>query len=68
MQWQNKIISSSAMSMAAVRMQDLIDDSERLAGKLPAELVEIIIPIQQMLQHECQVSIGMLKSLRSSKE
>jgi geranylgeranyl pyrophosphate synthase len=67
MQWQNKIISSSAMSMAAVRMQDLIDDSERLAGKLPAELVEIIIPIQQMLQHECQVSIGMLKSLRSSK-
>jgi geranylgeranyl pyrophosphate synthase len=67
MQWQNKIISSAAISMAAVRMQDLIDDSERLAGKLPAELVEIIIPIQQMLQHECQVSTGMLKSLRSSK-
>ena len=67
MQWHNKIIISPAMKIAAVRMQDLIDDSERLAEKLPAELVEIIIPIQQMLQHECQISTGMLKSLRSSK-
>ena len=67
MQWQNKIISSPAMKIAAVRMQDLIDDSELLARKLPAELVEIIIPIQQMLQHECQISTGVLKNLRSSK-
>ena len=67
MQWQDKIIVSPAMKVAADRMQDLIDDSERLAENLPTELVEIIIPIQQMLQHECQISTGILKSLQSSK-
>jgi geranylgeranyl pyrophosphate synthase len=67
MQWQNKIIASSAMNTAALRMQKLIDDSEQLANKLPAELVEIIIPIQQMLQHECRESTGILNSLRRSK-
>ncbi len=67
LQWQNKIIASSAMNVAAIRMQSLIDDSERLAEKLPAELIEIVIPIQQMLQHECQKSTGMLKSLRRSE-
>ena len=55
------------MNVAAIRMQSLIDDSERLAEKLPAELIEIVIPIQQMLQHECQKSTGMLKSLRRSE-
>ena len=48
-------------------MQELINDSEHLSEKLPAELVEVVVPIQQMLQHECQKSIGMVKSLRSSE-
>jgi hypothetical protein len=45
------------MRTATDRMQDLINDSERLAEKLPNELVEVIIPVQKMLQHECQKSI-----------
>ena len=65
--WQNKIIASPAMNIAAIRMQELIDDSERLAEKLPTELVQIVIPIQQMLQHECQKSTGVMKSLRRSE-
>lgn len=65
--WQNKIIASPAMNIAAIRMQKLIDDSERLAEKLPTELVQIVIPIQQMLQHECQKSTGIMKSLRRSE-
>jgi octaprenyl-diphosphate synthase len=67
LQWHNRIILSSAMKVAEVRMQNLIEDSERLAEKLPSEMVEIIVPIQQMLQHECQKSTGILKSLRRSK-
>ena len=67
LQWHNRIILSSAMKVAEVRVQDLIEDSERLAEKLPSEMVEIIVPIQQMLQHECQKSTGILKSLRRSK-
>ena len=66
-EWQNKIISSTAINIAAIRMQELINDSEHLSEKLPAELVEVVVPIQQMLQHECQKSIGMVKSLRSSE-
>ena len=60
MQWHKQIFVSPAMEMAAVRMQDLINDSEQLADKLPSELVEVIIPIQNMLQHECQKSIEIL--------
>ena len=67
LQWQSEIISSPAMNVAAVRMQSLIDDSVRLAEKLPAELIEVVIPIQEMLQHECQKSTGMLKSLQGSE-
>ena len=63
MQWQSEINNSTAIGIAGVRMQSLIDDSERLAEKLPAELIEVVIPIQQMLQHQCQKSTGMLKSL-----
>jgi geranylgeranyl pyrophosphate synthase len=60
MQWQKQIFISPAMKIAALRMQELINDSERLSEKLPSELVEVIIPIQNMLQHECQKSIGIL--------
>ncbi len=67
LKWQTEINASSAMNVAAVRMQSLIDDSKRLAEKLPVELIEIVIPIQQMLQHQCQKSTGMLKSLRRSE-
>tara|TARA_Y100001935_G_C17287340_1_gene501144 strand:+ start:47 stop:610 length:564 start_codon:yes stop_codon:yes gene_type:complete len=63
LQWQSEINNSTAIGIAGVRMQSLIDDSERLAEKLPAELIEVVIPIQQMLQHQCQKSTGMLKSL-----
>ena len=55
--WQEKILVSSAMITATLRMQELINDSKRLAEKLPTELVEVIIPVQNILQHECQKSI-----------
>ena len=61
MHWQKQIIASSAVEISAIRMQDLIDYSKRLAEKLPSELVEIIIPVQQILQYECQKSTGLLK-------
>jgi geranylgeranyl pyrophosphate synthase len=57
LQWRKQILISPAMGTATDRMQDLINDSERLAEKLPNELVEVIIPVQKMLQHECQKSI-----------
>lgn len=56
-QWQEQILISPAMEIATIRMQELIDDSEQLVEKLPNELVEVIIPIQKMIQHECQKSI-----------
>ena len=60
MQWQKKILASPAMKVSALRMQELINDSELLVERLPSELVEVIIPIQNMLQYECQKSIEIL--------
>ena len=60
MLWQKKILASPAMKVSALRMQELINDSELLVERLPSELVEVIIPIQNMLQYECQKSIEVL--------
>ena len=60
MQWQKKILASPAMKISALRMQELINDSEQHVERLPSELVEVIIPIQNMLQYECQKSIEIL--------
>jgi geranylgeranyl pyrophosphate synthase len=67
MQWQKKILVSPAMKIAALRMQELINDSERLAEELPSVLVEVIIPIQKMLQYECQKSIEIITSQQTAR-
>lgn len=54
--WQHQIIASSAMHTAAKRMHAMLGESEQLAASLPAELVEVIAPVQQMLQQVCQKS------------
>ena len=61
MLWKKKILVSSAMETAAFRMQELINDSKLFAEKLPTELVEVIIPVQNILQNECQKSIEILR-------
>ena len=64
MQWREQISASPAMQAAVVRMWDLIDASKRLSEKLPTELVEVVIPVQNMLQQECQKSMEILSPLQ----
>ena len=53
-------MESSAMKAVAVRMRGMLDESERLAASLPDELMEVIIPVQQMLEQVCQKSVRAL--------
>ena len=50
----------AAMKVAAVRMHGMLDESERLAASLPEELMEVITPVQQMLEQVCQKSVRAL--------
>ena len=59
-QWQDAITESAAMKVAAVRMHGMLDESERLAASLPEELMEVITPVQQMLEQVCQKSVRAL--------
>jgi geranylgeranyl pyrophosphate synthase len=52
--WQSKIIESSAMHFAAQKMLKMLRESEELAAAQPAELVNVIMPVQQMLQQICK--------------
>ena len=52
--WQRRIIESSAMHVAAQKMLKMLRESEELAAAQPAELVDVIMPVQQMLQQICQ--------------
>ena len=52
--WQSRIIKSSAMHVAAQKMLKMLRESEELAAAQPAELVEVIKPVQQMLQQICE--------------
>ena len=60
--WQETIIDSPAMNIAALKMNSIFDESAYLATSLPAELIEVITPIQQMLQQVCKKSVTTLMS------
>ena len=60
--WQKQLMGSSAINVAVAKMNGMLDQSERLAAALPEELVEVITPVQQMLLHVCQKSVGALNS------
>ena len=58
-QWREAIMESAAIKVAIVRMQGMLDESERLTH-LPDELMEVITPVQQMLEQVCQKSVRAL--------
>ncbi len=59
-QWREAIMESAAIKVAIVRMQGMLDESKRLAASLPDELMEVITPVQQMLEQVCQKSVRAL--------
>ena len=58
--WQEAVKESAAMRVAAVRMHGMLDESERLAASLPEDLLEVITPVQQMLEQVCRRSVRAL--------
>jgi hypothetical protein len=60
-QWVEALRGSSALAEAARRMDSLLDDATFYAERLPAELVAVITPIQQLLQQVCLKSVASLK-------
>jgi geranylgeranyl pyrophosphate synthase len=58
--WQETIMESSAIDLAAIRMNGILDESTILATSLPVELIEVIEPVQQMLQQACKRSVTAL--------
>ena len=61
--WVKALRNSSAPALAAERMNALVNDATCSAAKLPAELVAVITPIQQLLQQVCLKSVASLKKV-----
>ena len=57
---QREIIKSFAMHDAAKKMHAMLRESEQLVGTLPAEITEVIMPVQLLLQQICQKSVAAL--------
>ena len=60
-QWVEELRRSSAPAEAARLMNGLLNDASCCAARLPAELVAVITPIQQLLQQVCLKSVASLK-------
>jgi geranylgeranyl pyrophosphate synthase len=58
--WVDELRRSPALGEAARRMESLLDDATDYADRLPAELVVVITPIQQLLQQVCLKSVASL--------
>ena len=58
--WVDELRRSPALGEAARRMDNLLEDATGYADRLPAELVAVITPIQQLLQQVCVKSVASL--------
>jgi len=58
--WVDAVRRSPALGEAARRMDSLLEDATFYAERLPAELVAVIAPIQQLLQQVCLKSVASL--------
>ena len=59
--WVDELRRSPALGEAARRMDSLLEDANSYVDRLPAELVFVITPIQQLLQQVCLNSVASLK-------
>ena len=56
--WQETIMDSPAIDLATLKMNSILDESAYLATSFPEELIEVITPIQQILQQVCKKSVA----------
>ena len=69
--WRNGGRDNGIGSYKSCHCQDtgMLDESERLAASLPDELMEVIMPVQQLLEQVCQSqSELLLHRIASSKD
>ena len=56
--WQQQILKSDALALSAHHMHKTLDQTVRYAQVLPAELAEVIAPVQALLKQVCLKSVA----------
>ena len=51
--WRNEILKTTAVRAAIDKMNELFFESEKCINMMPEQLVDVIVPVQEMLQSEC---------------
>ena len=55
--WHNRILSSSAIKITCEMMSGILRDAEHKASNVPDELIDIVAPVQALLNKVCTASM-----------
>ena len=55
--WHNRILSSSAIKITCEMMTGILRDAEQKASNVPEELIDIVAPVQALLNKVCSASL-----------